>query len=135
METKLPKCPECKEDYAYIDNEKYVCPMCAHECEEKENEEAIKEINEIAYQLLKETEAFSIDVSYDAKHYCFFEFIYSDFKGQIEIINESIELNRNMVLDRDICNLLFDFIDEMRKQYDIESIELTFKSKRSKCFD
>ncbi|MDO4242006.1 MAG: zinc ribbon domain-containing protein YjdM [Microbacteriaceae bacterium] len=31
MSEKLPKCPECGEDYTYPDGTLLVCPMCAHE--------------------------------------------------------------------------------------------------------
>ena len=27
---KYDKCPVCKEDYTYIDDKDYVCPMCSH---------------------------------------------------------------------------------------------------------
>lgn len=27
----LPPCPQCKSIYTYEDNEKYICPECAHE--------------------------------------------------------------------------------------------------------
>lgn len=27
----MPKCPKCNEEYTYIDNDKYICPMCSHE--------------------------------------------------------------------------------------------------------
>lgn len=42
---KLPKCPECKEEYTYLDGEKYVCPMCFYEWPSTEEEEVIKDSN------------------------------------------------------------------------------------------
>ncbi len=40
---KIPVCPSCKEDYTYLDNQMYVCPMCGHEwtLEKNINEEKI----------------------------------------------------------------------------------------------
>jgi protein PhnA len=29
--TTLPKCPSCRSEYTYEDEEMYVCPECAHE--------------------------------------------------------------------------------------------------------
>jgi protein PhnA len=27
----LPQCPQCKSEYAYVDQAMYICPECAHE--------------------------------------------------------------------------------------------------------
>lgn len=29
--SKIPNCPQCDCDYAYLDREQFVCPECAHE--------------------------------------------------------------------------------------------------------
>lgn len=29
--SELPVCPKCKASFTYVDVDKYVCPMCAHE--------------------------------------------------------------------------------------------------------
>lgn len=42
---KLPMCPECKEDYTYMDEENYVCPMCGHTWSSVQIEEVIKDAN------------------------------------------------------------------------------------------
>ena len=42
---KLPPCPECKENYSYEDDDKLVCPMCAHEWIENEDKLAIRDSN------------------------------------------------------------------------------------------
>lgn len=34
--SKLPNCPECKEQYTYEDGDMLVCPMCAYEWKAKE---------------------------------------------------------------------------------------------------
>ncbi|MFV0288578.1 MAG: zinc ribbon domain-containing protein YjdM, partial [Mycoplasmatales bacterium] len=42
---KLPKCPECKEDYTYEDAGKFICPMCSYEWQEEELITEIKDVN------------------------------------------------------------------------------------------
>lgn len=43
---KLPKCVSCSEDYTYMDQDKYVCPMCGHEwADEVEEVKVIKDSN------------------------------------------------------------------------------------------
>lgn len=41
----MPACVECKEEYTYIDNEMYTCPMCGHVWSQEETKEEIKDVN------------------------------------------------------------------------------------------
>ena len=38
--TEIPKCPKCGSEYTYFDGSLYVCPDCAHEFHEAEQEGA-----------------------------------------------------------------------------------------------
>lgn len=31
----MPKCPKCQEDYTYVDQEMFICPMCGHQWKEE----------------------------------------------------------------------------------------------------
>lgn len=47
--SKLPSCPECNSKYTYEDRDLYVCPECAHEWDDKVQDEgtenAVKDSN------------------------------------------------------------------------------------------
>ncbi len=38
--SSLPPCPQCNSEYAYEDNNMYICPECAHEWSIDSNEES-----------------------------------------------------------------------------------------------
>lgn len=45
---QMPKCPNCNEEYTYIDAEMYICPMCGHEWStvvEQHEEKIFKDCN------------------------------------------------------------------------------------------
>lgn len=35
----LPKCTNCQENFTYLDNNIYICPMCSHEWETQTNDD------------------------------------------------------------------------------------------------
>lgn len=37
----MPACPQCKENYTYVDGDNYVCPMCGHEWQDEIVEEKV----------------------------------------------------------------------------------------------
>ncbi len=41
----IPACPNCKEDYTYVEDNKYICPMCFHEWDTIETIKEIKDSN------------------------------------------------------------------------------------------
>jgi len=43
----LPQCPQCHSEYTYEDRGMYVCPECAHEWSETENEADLDEVSVI----------------------------------------------------------------------------------------
>ena len=42
--SKPPSCPECNSNYTYEDRDLYVCPECAHEWNDKVQDEEIENI-------------------------------------------------------------------------------------------
>jgi protein PhnA len=42
--SSLPPCPQCNSEYAYEDNNMYICPECAHEWSTDSNEESEQEL-------------------------------------------------------------------------------------------
>ena len=42
--SSLPPCPQCSSEYAYEDNNMYICPECAHEWSKDSSEDSEQDI-------------------------------------------------------------------------------------------
>ncbi|KAA8731851.1 alkylphosphonate utilization protein [Acinetobacter qingfengensis] len=45
MSEQLPACPKCQSEYTYQDAEMFICPECAHEWAEGENQLEDEQVN------------------------------------------------------------------------------------------
>ncbi len=56
----LPKCPKCNSDYTYKDASFFICPECAHEWEEAEENSATLIVKDAHGNLLQDGDTVTI---------------------------------------------------------------------------
>lgn len=56
----LPACPQCTENYTYADGDLLICPMCAHEWQDGDNENDTPTIKDAVGNILQDGDSVTV---------------------------------------------------------------------------
>jgi len=86
--SQLPHCPKCQSPYTYEDGFQYVCPECAHEWNEEEEKEEVKQYRDAHGNLLEDGD--TITVIKDLK-----------IKGSSQVVKKGTTVKNIRLIDGD----------------------------------
>lgn len=86
--SQLPHCPECQSPYTYEDGFQYVYPECAHEWNEEEEKEEVKQYRDAHGNLLEDGD--TITVIKDLK-----------IKGSSQVVKKGTTVKNIRLIDGD----------------------------------